>query len=55
VSAAQTELPLFGAAVPPADDRLRAALKAIEPDELSPKAALAALYSLRRLLEDGQE
>jgi DNA mismatch repair protein MutS len=50
--AAQTELALFGAASRAAPDELRAALRAIDPDELSPKAALAALYSLRRLLED---
>jgi DNA mismatch repair protein MutS len=54
-SAAQTELPLFGAQGRTAPDALRAALKAIDPDELSPKAALAALYTLRRLLEEGQE
>src|SRR6266513_1585015 len=47
--AAQTELPLF---VPPAADALRQALKAIDPDELSPKAALEALYTLRRLLAE---
>jgi len=46
---AQTELPLF---VPPAADALRQALKAIDPDELSPKAALEALYTLRRLLDE---
>jgi DNA mismatch repair protein MutS len=46
---AQTELPLF---VPPAADALRQALKAINPDELSPKAALEALYTLRRLLDE---
>src|SRR6266480_2349646 len=47
--AAQTELPLF---VPPAADALRQALEAIDPDELSPKAALEALYTLRRLLAE---
>src|SRR5438105_3929182 len=46
---AQTELPLF---VPPAADALRQALEAIDPDELSPKAALEALYTLRRLLDE---
>ena len=54
--AAQSELPLFaGAAATPApagaDDALRAALRSIDPDELSPKAALEALYRLRRLLD----
>ena len=48
-SAAQTELPLFPA---PRPDALRETLQAIDPDELSPKEALAALYSLRRLLDD---
>ncbi len=47
--AAQAELPLFPA---PRPDALRETLRAIDPDELSPKDALAALYSLRRLLED---
>jgi len=51
--AAQSELPLF---VPPAaqaaPSALLAALRKINPDELSPKAALEALYDLRRRLED---
>ena len=46
---AQSELPLFA---PPAADALRQALEAIDPDELSPKAALEALYTLRRLLAE---
>jgi DNA mismatch repair protein MutS len=46
--AAQTELPLLAA---PGPDALRQALRAIDPDELSPKAALEALYTLRRLLD----
>ena len=50
-STAQTELPLFAA---PRPDVLRKALQAIDPDELSPKDALAALYSLRRLLGENQ-
>jgi DNA mismatch repair protein MutS len=49
--AAQSELPLFGAAPRAAPDALRAALAAIDPDGLSPRAALEALYRLRRLLE----
>jgi DNA mismatch repair protein MutS len=53
VPQAQQELPLFAAAPPP--DRLRAALEALDPDELSPRAAHEALYRLRRLLEDGAE
>jgi DNA mismatch repair protein MutS len=54
--AAQRELPLFAAAPPlspakpaPADP-LRVAVEAIDPDELSPKAALETLYRLRKLL-----
>jgi DNA mismatch repair protein MutS len=53
--AAQRELPLFAEAPPtpaklaPADP-LRVAVEAIDPDELSPKAALETLYRLRKLL-----
>jgi DNA mismatch repair protein MutS len=61
----QKELPLFattppatpttarGPAAPatPEPDELRTALEALDPDELSPKAALDALYKLRKLLE----
>ena len=54
----QGELPLFAAAqggIAPrattdADHRLRAALAAIDPDDLTPRAALEELYRLRRLL-----
>ena len=48
----QQELPLFAAAPPPAPDPLRAALEALNPDELTPKGALEALYRLRQLLPD---
>jgi DNA mismatch repair protein MutS len=52
--AAQRELPLFPAlptiAKPSPADPLRAAVEAIDPDELSPKAALETLYRLRKLL-----
>jgi DNA mismatch repair protein MutS len=57
-SATQPELPLFapatrgtfaGPGVTP--DALRSALAAIDPDELAPRAALEALYTLRRLLD----
>jgi DNA mismatch repair protein MutS len=46
----QAQLPLY-----PPDDRardaqLRSALAAVQPDELSPKAALEALYKLKGLL-----
>jgi DNA mismatch repair protein MutS len=52
---AQRELPLFAAAPPPPPkpataDPLRTAVEAIDPDELSPKAALETLYRLRKLL-----
>jgi DNA mismatch repair protein MutS len=61
----QKELPLFSAAppptpsrtplphpsTPPANDEIHAALEALDPDELSPRAALEALYKLRKLLE----
>jgi DNA mismatch repair protein MutS len=57
---AQRELPLFAAAPPrppkpaaPAPDALRSAVEAIDPDELSPKAALETLYRLRKLLKPG--
>jgi DNA mismatch repair protein MutS len=51
----QRELPLFSAQPkatpkPAAADSLRTALQELDPDELSPKAALDALYRLRRLL-----
>jgi DNA mismatch repair protein MutS len=47
---ARPQLSLFTQAAVVAPDALRAALRAIDPDELSPKAALEALYALRRLL-----
>ncbi|WP_025841721.1 DNA mismatch repair protein MutS [Asaia platycodi] len=45
------QLPLFKTAAPECDepDKLREALEAIDPDSLSPKAALEALYTLRKL------
>ncbi len=48
----QQELPLFAAAPLAAPDPLRTALEALDPDELTPKAALEALYRLRRLLSE---
>jgi len=42
---AQTELPLFHAA----PGELRVALKEVDPDELSPQAALDTLYRLRKV------
>jgi DNA mismatch repair protein MutS len=47
---AQAELPLF--APPEGAARLRAALAAVNPDELTPKAALEALYRLKQLLQE---
>jgi DNA mismatch repair protein MutS len=47
------DLPLFAVAArkeapsPPKDDALRTALAALNPDEMTPKEALEALYRLR--------
>jgi DNA mismatch repair protein MutS len=52
-AAAQSELPLFeqpSEPEAPPQDSLREALAVLDPDELTPKAALEALYQLRRLL-----
>ncbi len=48
------DLPLFSLAAPPVArrDDVREALQALNPDELSPRAALEALYQLRRLAGD---
>ncbi|MBV9568030.1 MAG: DNA mismatch repair protein MutS [Hyphomicrobiales bacterium] len=48
------ELPLFAAAAPPEKpargaDRLREALEGVDPDELTPKEALEALYRLKTI------
>ena len=50
---AQRELPLFAPATPSRapPDPVRAAVSALEPDDMTPKAALEAIYRLRRLLE----
>ena len=53
-AAGQAELPLFsdgGLHSGAAADGLREALAALDPDELTPKAALEAIYRLRRLLD----
>lgn len=52
--ASLTDLPLFAVAEPPAPEPLRSsavddALKGIEPDELTPREALEALYRLKGL------
>jgi DNA mismatch repair protein MutS len=47
----QEELPLFVSPAPEnPPDEIRTALAAINPDELTPKAALETLYRLRKLL-----
>ncbi|MEM9383669.1 MAG: DNA mismatch repair protein MutS [Pseudomonadota bacterium] len=57
----QASLPLFAPTAPPAktadearpkEDRLRAKVQALDPDALSPRQALEALYALRELLDD---
>ena len=49
---AQKELPLFEPVADPttAPDELRTTLATLDPDDLTPKAALDALYRLRKLL-----
>ena len=49
-SSAQKELPLFQPAPAPPVDELRSALAALDPDDLTPKAALDTLYRLRKLM-----
>ena len=56
-SALIDELPLFSARPPQsvakqADEKLKNAVEAIAPDDLSPREALEALYALKRLLKD---
>ena len=51
---AQSELPLFVAPASASTEALRAAVAAIDPDGLSPKAALETLYELRRLLQPSE-
>jgi DNA mismatch repair protein MutS len=51
-------LPLFAAPVEepvPADDPLREALEGLDPDRMSPREALEALYRLRALLPAAQD
>ncbi len=55
IAAGLDDLPLFAAAMPaepPPVDRLREALSAIDPDALTPREALDALYRLTRLVND---
>jgi DNA mismatch repair protein MutS len=56
--APQRELPLFAprstshSNPAPAPDPVRTALEALDPDEITPKAALETLYKLRKLLKN---
>jgi DNA mismatch repair protein MutS len=47
---AQKELPLFEPEAPVPADELRSQLATLDPDELTPRDALEALYRLRKLL-----
>jgi DNA mismatch repair protein MutS len=47
---AQKELPLFEPQAPAPADELRSQLATLDPDELTPRGALEALYRLRKLL-----
>ena len=49
------DLPLFAAALAPpaAPDPVREALAALDPDALSPREALEAIYRLRQILQEG--
>jgi DNA mismatch repair protein MutS len=50
IAAGLDELPLFAGLEPePADDPLAEAVEALEPDQLTPREALDALYKLKRL------
>ncbi len=53
IAAGLDDLPLFAAMVPdePAPDPLLAAIDAVQPDQLSPREALDALYELKRIAE----
>jgi len=50
-------LPLFAyeppASSPPARDELRDKVAALDPDAMSPRDALEALYQLKRMIKDG--
>jgi DNA mismatch repair protein MutS len=51
VSAAQTELPLVVAAPDPRAQELISELESLDPDQLSPREALEALYRLRQFIK----
>jgi len=54
IAAGLDDLPLFAAAAEPehAPDPVAAALGAIDPDALSPREALEALYALKRISDE---
>jgi DNA mismatch repair protein MutS len=56
IAAGLDDLPLFAAAAAPEQgpDPLMAALDAIDPDRLSPREALEALYALKRLAQSSE-
>ena len=53
IAAGLDDLPLFAAAAAPeqAPDPLASALESIDPDSLTPREALDALYALKRLVQ----
>ncbi len=57
IAAGLDDLPLFAAAPPeaPAADPLAEALAALDPDAMTPRDALEALYALKRLARDGRQ
>ncbi len=57
IAAGLDDLPLFAAVVPSEapQDPLIAAIDALEPDRLTPRAALDALYEIKRLAADRRE
>ena len=57
IAAGLDDLPLFAAVVPSEapQDPLIAAIDALEPDRLTPRDALDALYEIKRLAADRRE
>jgi DNA mismatch repair protein MutS len=56
IAAGLDDLPLFAAAAQeeaPPPDQLRAALQGLDVDAMSPREALASLYELKKLMNDG--
>jgi DNA mismatch repair protein MutS len=56
IAAGLDDLPLFAIAAPlqPEADSLRAAIEAMQPDRLSPREALDALYELKRIAAESE-